>query len=79
MIGIVGNQQGKSSFIFNVIGKVIKMLKFKISLVKKYDFWVFRKGQMVFIMEKYGYILIKIFGEGVYVKVKLVIFKKYNC
>lgn len=30
------------------------------------------------VIEKYGYIFLKILGEGVYVKVKFVDFKKYN-
>lgn len=55
------------------------MLKSKISLVKKHDSWVPRKGQMVSIMEKHGYTLTKTLGEGAYAKVKLATSKKHNC
>lgn len=54
------------------------MKKFNIILVKKNDLWLFKKEQQLIVIEKYGYIFLKILGEGVYVKVKFVDFKKYN-
>lgn len=55
------------------------MIKINISFVKKNDLWVLKKEQQILVIEKYGYNLKKIFGEGVYVKVKFVDFRKYNC